>query len=393
MSALSPSCWMSITQSHVRTIVGAAAVTGLVAGTGVLASKVMGGHGSNSDVDTPDGFVQAEGNRFTIDGKTFRPFGFNHTSNGSIGTGKYFANPTAENLAEVRKDFALAKKLGGNSLRIFLQLHDFVQRQPDGSITVRPEALEAYSNVLQEAERAGLKLDVTGNLVWKPDSAPAWYDQMSSADRWSVQAKFWKEVANVGKDSPAILCYELTSEPYVAVKADTPWYGGRFGDLNFVQAVDRGVSGAAAVDAMRGWVSTLKGAIREVDQNHLVSVGLMPFAKGPASPEGIGDLVDFMILHDYPEGSGGDPKLIEKNLKTAEAFAAVGKPVLLGETAALSSDVPTQELYLRSTKDLFAGTMTFFTGVDPTTLDPKTIPEAMYKLNLESYLGMKDELG
>ena len=37
----------------------------------------------------------------------------------------------------------------------------------------------------------------------KPD-VPAWYDALKAAARWDVQARFWRAVAGVCKDSPAV---------------------------------------------------------------------------------------------------------------------------------------------------------------------------------------------
>lgn len=376
---------------------GAALATAVVAGT-VIALRRTDSPASPKP-PTPDskdpqepGFVTVQGAQLVRDGKPFRPFGFNHTTHGSLGTGNYFQNPTPANLAAVRTEFAEAKRLGANTLRIFLELHDFVERDASGAVFTRLERLKAYADVVAEAERQGLVLDVTGNLVWKPDSAPAWYDEMSNEQRWQVQATFWRDVAKVGADSPAVMSYELTSEPVAKADANAPWYGGRFGNLNFVQTMARGVPGEAANQAIRSWVTTLSSAIRQSDKNHPISVGMLPFAQGPASPANLADLLDFLILHDYPKGVASDPHAIDPHVETARKFASHGKPVLLGETAALNSDNITEERYLRATRQYLVGALSFYDGRDPENMQVNTIADAMYQANLRSFIGMRGEL-
>jgi hypothetical protein len=335
---------------------------------------------------TPSNFIAADGARLVRGGKPFRPFGFNDTTGGTGAAGEYFAHPTPAGLAQVRTDFADAKRLGANTMRVFLQLHDFVERGPDGAVHVRPDRIAAFRQVLHVAEQDGIALDVTGNLAWRPNSTPHWYDMMSNQQRWDVQSTFWRAVAGAAKDSPAVLCYELTSEPGVTSDTHGSWYGDEFGGFNFTQWIARGVPDAQAGATMQRWTRQLTAAIRVQDPDHLVGVGVLPFTGGPTSPTTLADDVDLLIYHDYPGAK------IASNVATAKAFAAEGKPVLLGETSALNDDIATQERFLHSVEPYVAGTLSFYDGRDPEHMRVDTIADAMYQQNLRSYVGMRDEL-
>jgi hypothetical protein len=103
----------------------------------------------------------------------------------------YIDHPDRAHLRRMRRDFAPAARLGANTIRIYLELHDFMAT----ATRVRRRALTALRRIMEEAERARLLLDVTGNLVWHPDHSPAWYEALSERGRWRVQARFWRAVA------------------------------------------------------------------------------------------------------------------------------------------------------------------------------------------------------
>ncbi len=98
----------------------------------------------------------------------------------------YFDNPTAANLATLKAELRTARRMGANSMRIFLELGQ-VMAGPDRA---RQRTLSALQRLLGVAEKEGVYLDITGNLVWRPALAPAWYERMSWPARWEVQGAF-----------------------------------------------------------------------------------------------------------------------------------------------------------------------------------------------------------
>ena len=102
-----------------------------------------------------------------------------------------------------------ARSLGANTLRVYLEIKAFMK----GPTEPEPRTFDALSALLEKAERLRLYLDLTGNLVWR--APPAWYDELPEQARWAVQARFWRDVARTAGSSPAVLVYELTSEPVI----------------------------------------------------------------------------------------------------------------------------------------------------------------------------------
>src|SRR5262249_59940186 len=89
------------------------------------------------------------------------------------------------------------------------------------------------------AGRRGLYRDVTGLGCYHKKDAPAWYDKLSEADRWEVQARFWEGVAKRCAASPAVFCYDLMNEPVVpgGKRKDGEWLRPPFGGKHFVQFI------------------------------------------------------------------------------------------------------------------------------------------------------------
>jgi hypothetical protein len=86
---------------------------------------------------------------------------------GPIPSFRYFDHPTSRSLRWISKDFARARRHGANTIRIYIELRH-VMRTP-----TRPRArtLRALAALLKSAERRGVFLDITGNLVWPGEVA------------------------------------------------------------------------------------------------------------------------------------------------------------------------------------------------------------------------------
>ena len=134
--------------------------------------------------------------------KPWRAWGFNWGLGDHSPVIAYFDNPSSANLAVLACELRTARRLGANSMRVFLELQHVMQ-EPN---TARPSALAALQRLLTLASREGVYLDITGNLAWRPHRAPDWYDQLSERARWQVQANFWRAVAHTAASSPAVLC-------------------------------------------------------------------------------------------------------------------------------------------------------------------------------------------
>jgi hypothetical protein len=288
----------------------------------------------------------------------------------------YFDDPTNARFAVLRAELTTARKLGANSMRIYLQLGQ-VMSTPS---TPNLRTLTALRRLLSLADSDGVYLDITGNLVWRPATAPAWYGQLTRQQRWQVQARFWEAVAQTASTSPAVLCYELTSEPIVAQTSS--YYYGQIGQWSFVQSIGSG-TGGAAVRLARSWTRMLAAAVRSED-NRPVTIGLLPDTTGPFAPANVADLLDMLVVHEYPQtGQAAGAISIVGN------FAATHKPVLLGETFTMNDDAATQRAFLTGAAPYLAGAFEFFDGRDPAAIRPQNMTDALYQQSLEQFSALR----
>ena len=232
------------------------------------------------------------------------------------GSGAGAAGPADKVVAEI-------KALGANVVRVHLQLAKFMDtaEQPNAANLTR------LSELVQLAERTGLYLDLTGLGCYHKQDVPAWYDALDVAARWEVQARFWRAVAGGCKDSPAVFCYDLMNEPILpGEKKEIEWLAGELGGKFFVQRLALDLAGRTRIEVARDWVKKLSDAIRQIDQRHLITVGVIPWAqvfKGAKplfyAPE-VGGPLDFASVHFYPKKG--------EVAATLEALAVyeVGKP-------------------------------------------------------------------
>lgn len=261
--------------------------------------------------------------------------------------------------AKVAADFAEIKALGCNVVRVHLQLARFMDTAE------KPNAanLAKLGELVQLAERTGLYLDVTGLGCYHKPDVPAWYDALEAAARWDVQARFWRAVAGVCKDSPAVFCYDLMNEPVLpGEKKETEWLGRPLGDKYFVQRIALDLGGKTRNEVARDWVKKLTGAIREVDQRHLLTVGVIPWAqvfKGAKplfyAPE-VGEPLDFASVHFYPKKG----KLAE----TLDALVVyeVGKPLVIEEIFPLGAGIEETAAFIEASRKHVDGWISFYWG-------------------------------
>jgi len=259
----------------------------------------------------------------------------------------------------VAEDFREIKQLGANVVRIHLQLARFMKTpdQPDKA------GLERLAMLVRLAERTGLYLDVTGLGCYHKQDVPAWYDALEEDQRWDVQSRFWRAVAEVCKDSPAVFCYDLMNEPILpGQKAETEWLAGEFGGKYFVQRIALDLAGRTRAEVAAAWVENLTTAIRRVDRRHMITVGVIPWAltfKGAKplfySPE-VGGPLDFVSVHFYPEKDRVDDALAA--LKVYE----IGKPLVIEETFPLRCSVEELKAFIDGSRQHADGWISFYWG-------------------------------
>jgi hypothetical protein len=320
--------------------------------------------------------ISAHGDRLFAGSRPWRAWGMNWGMGDHAPINAYFDHPTAANLAVLKVELRAAHALGANSMRIYLQLGQ-IMATPTGP---RRHTLVALMRLLALAQRDRVYLDITGDLVWRPSQAPRWYGRLSRQARWRVQARFWELVAHAAASSPAVLCYELTSEPIVA--PTSAHYYGQIGSWWFVQSIAT-ATGTRANSLARSWTSMMATAVRSQDDRP-VTIGLLPVTGGPFAPANIANLLDMLVVHEYPT-TGQAPAAIS----LVRSFAGCHKPVLIGETFMLEDDAATQEAFLIGAAPFVAGALEFFDGRDPRAIEPRTTYDASYQQSLENFMSLR----
>ncbi len=206
-------------------------------------------------------------------GRRFVVWGVNYDHDAA---GRLLEDYWEEEWDAVVGDFREIKELGANTLRIHLQLGKFL----DGPRRANDGNLGRLRKILHLAEKTGLYLDVTGLGCYRKKDVPAWYDELPERQRWQAQAFFWKKVAGVCRESPAVFCYDLMNEPLLdgGEKKDGGWLAGNLGESYFAQRITLDLAGRSRDAVAAAWVALLAGAIREVDERHLITLGVIPWA-------------------------------------------------------------------------------------------------------------------
>ena len=221
------------------------------------------------------------------------------------------------------------------------------------------------------AEETGLYLDVTGLGCYHKDDVPAWYDAMDESARWQVQARFWRAVAEVCKDTPAIFCYDLMNEPVASGDRKGDWLpGAPLGGSYFVQRLTTDMRGRSDREVAKEWIAELSAAIRAVDQRHMITVGIVPWEEtfGPGARSAFRDPevsapLDFLCVHYYPRAGKLDDDLAILKLYD------IGKPLVIEEIFPLQADVETTAEFIRRSRMEADGWISFYWGTTPGEYD------------------------
>jgi hypothetical protein len=292
----------------------------------------------------------------------------------------------------VEADFREIKKLGANCVRIHLQLGLFM----DEPNKPNERQLAQLSQLLKLSEELGIYLDITGLACYHKKNIPAWYDGLSEADRWAVQARFWSAVANVCKASPAVFCYDLMNEPILPGKEpETEWLGGELGGKFFVQRISLDLAGRTREEVATAWVNTMVEAIRQHDDRHMITVGVIPwvFVFGGGKPlfhgPEVGKRLDFVAVHFYPKTGE-----VDKALTALKAYE-VGKPLVVEEMFPLGCSADELAEFIERSSSHCDGWISFYWGTSAEELrnDPKQdFGKAITAAWLDKYRGLSERV-
>lgn len=309
--------------------------------------------------------VAPDGKSFVLatSGKPFVPWGFNYDHDDA---GRLIEDYWETQWPAVERHFRQMKELGGNVVRVHLQVGKFME----AADRPRARALDQLGRLLKLAEKERLYLDLTGLGCYHKKDVPAWYDRLDEAGRWEAQAAFWKAVAGRCAGSPAVFCHDLMNEPVVpgGKRKAGDWLAGAFAGKHFVQFITLDQKGRPRPDVARAWVKKLAGVVRKADPGRLVTVGLVDWSLDrPGLTSGfvprkiVGEL-DFLAVHVYPEKGK-----VKQALDTLAGFA-VGKPVLIEETFPLRCSMAEFEQFMDVSRKSASGWVGFYWGKPPAEL-------------------------
>ena len=298
---------------------------------------------------------------FVRDGtnERFVAWGFNYDRDDA---GRLLEDYWTDEWDTVAQDFREMKAFGANVVRVHLQLACFMKSSEEAD----EKNLARLSKLVQLADQTGLYLDVTGLGCYRKEDVPAWYDALKESARWEVQARFWRAVAAVCKDSPVIFCYDLMNEPVASGDRKGDWLPGQPLDGKYyVQRLTTDMHGRNEKEIARAWIAKLAAAIRSVDARHLLTVGVIPWeqvfkgAKPVFYAPDVCASLDFVSVHLYPkEGK------LEDDLSVLKVYD-IGKPLVLEEIFPLSASSATTEAFMERSQAHADGWMSFYWGKTP----------------------------
>ncbi len=314
--------------------------------------------------------------RLSPSGNRFVAWGFNYSRGDRL-----LEDVWETEWAEIEQDFSEMKALGANTVRIHLQIGKFMRDQD----TPNETALQRLGQLASLAEGQGLYLDVTGLAAYRLEDAPDWYFGLAEEERWATHARFWKAVATQLDTSPAVFCYDLMNEPVAPAGSREPdeLLNGSFGGFHFIQLITLDQAGRPVDEIARLWIRQMTAAIRQVDSDHLITVGSLPpdpqlgYFSG-FGPDAVAADVDFVSVHIYPEQGK-----IADAVSIVADYAATGKPVVVEETSQLYAGTSDYEAFFEQSRGSLSGLLGLYYGESPAEMNPpKDVRQA---INAEWY--------
>ncbi|MBA2117996.1 cellulase family glycosylhydrolase [Bremerella alba] len=325
----------------------------------ILFALILAPFASLAQEPLPRIVVSNDGKDFRQEGadKPFYVWGVNYDHNRD---GKLIEDYWHDDWKVIEEDFDEIKSLGANVVRVHLQLPRFMKSANESN----EKNLKKLTDLVKLAEDKELYLNLTGLGCYHKQDVPTWYDELKEADRWQVQANFWKAIAKACRDSAAVFCYDLMNEPVLGggAKTDQWLVGEPLGGKYFVQRITIDAAGRDNKEIAAAWVKKLADAIREVDQHTLITVGAIPWAQvwpnaKPVfySPEVSGPL-DFVSVHFYPEKDKVDQAI------SALKVYDIGKPLVIEEFFPLKCSVEEAVQFLAEARPITDGVTSFYWG-------------------------------
>lgn len=302
--------------------------------------------------------ISEDGSHFVMkeSGGKFTPWGFNYLGEFETVLEEYWA----EKWADIEEDFREMRKLGANVVRVHLQVGTFMASADEA----KPGELVRLRKLLDLAQSSGLYLDLTGLGCYRLAKVPAWFDALDEKGRWQAQANFWAAIAKTCRDHPAVFCYNLMNEPVIgeAKKGEHPWLTGELGGFYFVQRICNQPGKRTQQEIAATWVKKMTEAIRRQDREHLITLGVIPWAmiwpaaKDPFYASVAAKHLDFVSVHFYPQAG-----------KVKEALAALktfdtGRPIVIEETFPLSCSLAEMEDFMKGADGIAEGWISHYFG-------------------------------
>jgi hypothetical protein len=244
--------------------------------------------------------------------------------------------------ARVARDFTDMKAAGTTVVRV----HPEMPRILTAPDKADPKALDQLKRLLKIAEKTGIHLKITGLACYKIKNRLAWYDSMNEQDRWKTQSFFWESIARTCAESPAVFAYDLINEPTAFGKHADGWYSGRLGDVEFCQRLSLDPGNRTGDDVVREWTKRMVASIRKHDQEHLITLGMLPF---PRAYTAAAEQLDFVSPHVYPKSGK-----VDDAIKLFRKFDW-GKPIVIGETFPLSCGADDEREFLLKSREFAHG--------------------------------------
>ncbi len=285
---------------------------------------------AESSSESGQRFVSTDGVYFTRNGKRFFPIGINYLP--SYLCGNHFEDYRPDH---INADLDHIKDIGLDCVRVAVFWRSFEPKQGQFSAAF----LDTFKTFVAECkDRDILVIPVFLIGTWTGIyDAPYWIEPgMYQGQMLELEAKHVAEFARHFADEPAILCWDLSDEP---------WY------LEEIPPAPKRKADSlppSRRDIATNWVSRLCSAIRDVDPNHLITLGCDPEPTRKDTGfalEEIAAHLDIMSYCIYPLPSYGiELDLISYGPFQTRFFATAGRPPFLHEGPGVSSSAACEEV-------------------------------------------------